>query len=380
MKMKNTIFIILIFSLIFLSLEIICSIFFIYNSNYHGTLAKVFIGSTKSVETKNIKGIKFNKLTNKMQPGTYFIGNVKYKINSKGFRGEEFETNNTKNCRIISFGGSITLGLNKAYPKILGEKIKNSGINCDSLNFGMTAKSLNYIENLLISEAINYTPNIITIMTNRNATMYDSYGSSSVAPEVIVNNFDYYIYKINKYLFSNIMTYRFIDLSHRRIISWFYSDQNKILNPYNPKAFHLKNYFTSKYMNQIDNIVNFSKKNNIKVVLIKEAYYINPAYQKKINLLSKKQILEKLLVYNKQKNKNKDKEKMFWIYTNAILNKALDEVKIKNPDIILVDPTNELYKQEKKINFTDDGSHLTDSGHQIVANQIFELVVDYLKY
>jgi len=376
MKTKNAIFLTLIFSLIFLSLEIIFSIFFIYNSNFHGPLTKIFISSSKSIEKKNIEGIKFNKLTNKMYPGTYLIGDVKYKINSKGFRGEEFENNNTKNCRIISFGGSITLGLSNAYPKILGEKIKNSGINCESLNFGMTAKSLNYIENLLINEAINYSPNIITIMTNRNATMYDSYGSSSVAPDIITNNFDYYIYKINKYLFSNIMTYRFIDLSHRRLVSWFYSDENKIPNPYNPKAFHLKKYFTSKYMNQIDNIVKFSKKNNIKVVLIKEAYYINPTYQKKISLLSKNQILEKLLAYNKEKTK--DKTKMFWIYTNAILNKNLDEIKIKNPDIILVDPIDELYKQEKKINFTDDGSHLTDNGHQIISDKIFELVIDYL--
>ncbi len=69
---------------------------------------------------------------------------------------------------------------------------------------------------------------------------------------------------------------------------------------------------------------------------------------------------------------------MFWIYTNAILNKNLDEIKIKNPDIILVDPIDELYKQEKKINFTDDGSHLTDNGHQIISDKIFELVIDYL--
>ena len=142
------------------------------------------------MEIKNIQGVKLNKFTNKMQPGIYIVDNVEYKINSKGFRGEEFTVNNNKNCRIISFGGSITLGFDEAYPHILGKKLKNLGIDCESLNFGMTSKGLNYIENLIINEAIKYSPNIITIMTNRNATMYDSYGSSSVAPDVILNNFE----------------------------------------------------------------------------------------------------------------------------------------------------------------------------------------------
>ena len=45
---------------------------------------------------------------------------------------------------------------------------------CESLNFGMTSKGLNYIEELFFNEVIEYDPNIVTIMTNRNSTMYDS--------------------------------------------------------------------------------------------------------------------------------------------------------------------------------------------------------------
>jgi len=309
-----------------------------------------------------------------MKPGVYVIDNVEYIINSRGFRGEEFSEENKKNCRIISFGGSITLGTDESYSKILGDKLKKSGLDCESLNFGMTSKGLNYIEDLITNEAINYSPNIITILANRNATMYDSYGSSSVSPDVITNNFQYYIYKINRYLFSNIMTYRFVDLSYRRLISWFYDDENKISNPYNPKSFHLKKYFTSKYTNQIKNIIKFCEKNNIMVVLIKEAHYINPVYQKKLEKLSKEEILEKLLKYDKEENK----ENLFWMYTNVILNKNLDEIKKNNSNVIVVDPTNLLYNSEKKINFVKDGSHLKKNGHEIIANEIFKSIENYL--
>ena len=373
-KIKNWLFVALSFVFIFLFLEIIFSIFFIYNSNYHGSLIKIFAKKSESAKVKNIQGIKLDKITNKMKPGIYVIDNVEYKINSKGFRGEEFSIENKKNCRIISFGGSITLGTSESYPKILGDKLKKAGLDCESLNFGMTSKGLNYIEDLMINEAIDYSPNIITILVNRNATMYDSYGSSSVAPDVITNNFQYYIYKINKYLFSNVMIYRFADLSYRRLVSWFYDDKNKISNPYNPKAFHLKKYFTSKYTNQINNIIKFSEKNNIKVVLIKEAYYINPIYQENLETLPKEKILEKLLKYDKEKNK----ENLFWMYTNVILNKNLDEIKISNPNAIVVDPTNILYSSEKEINFVEDGSHLKKKGHEIIANEIFKSIENYL--
>jgi len=375
-KVKNGIFITLSIFLIFLILEIICSIFFIYNSRYHGPLIKIFSNNTESQLENDIQTIQLDKLTNKMLPGVYEIDGVTFKINSKGFRGEEFDQVNKNGCRIISFGGSVTLGSEKAYPTILEEKLKKNEKNCESLNFGMTSRGLNYIEDLIINEAIKYSPNIVTIMTNRNSTMYDSYGSSSVTPNIISNSSDFYIYKVNKYLFSKVMTYRFVDLSYRRVLSWLYKDESKIVDPYNPKNFHLINYFEFKYINQITNIINFCKKNNIKVILVKEAHYLDPVYQKSLKTLSKKELLERLIKYDKQKGKNK--KKLFWIYTNAILNNALDEAKENNPDILVVDPTDKLYMSEKDINFTNDGNHLINNGHEIVANEIYKSIIKNL--
>ena len=97
------------------------------------------------------------------------------------------------------------------------------------------------------------------------------------------------------------MTYRFVDLSYRRVLSWLYKDESKIVDPYNPKNFHLINYFEFKYINQITNIINFCKKNNIKVILVKEAHYLDPVYQKSLKTLSKKELLERLIKYDKQK-------------------------------------------------------------------------------
>ena len=37
----------------------------------------------------------------------------------------------------------------------------------------MGSKGLNYVEELFFNEVIGYEPNIVTIMANRNATMYD---------------------------------------------------------------------------------------------------------------------------------------------------------------------------------------------------------------
>ena len=375
-KVKNGIFITMSIFIIFLILEIICSVFFVYNSRYHGPLIKIFSNNTESQLANDIQAIQLDKSTNKMLPGTYEIDGVTFNINSKGFRGKEFDLENKNTCRIISFGGSVTLGFEKAYPAVLETKLKKNEKNCESLNFGMVSKSLNYIEDLMINEAIKYSPNIITIMTNRNSTMYDSYGSSSITPDIISNNFDFYIYKINKYLFSKIMTYRFVDLSYRRMVSWLYKAESKIVDPYNPKAFHLINYFEFKYINQITNIINFCKKNNIKVILIKEAYYLDPDYQKSLKNLNKEELLTKLINYHKQKGENK--EKLFWMYTNAILNNALDEVKKQNPDIIVVDPTDKLYMNAKNINFTNDGNHLTNSGHEIVANEIYNSIIKNL--
>jgi len=360
--------------------EIFFTLFFIYHkSNYYGPLANFFSKKDIKKETSNIYKIEYDKHTKKMKPGSYKNEyGVEYKVNSLGFLGEEFSIENERNCRIISLGGSTTAGLSsgRSYPKILEEKLHKNNINCEVLNFGFVSKSLNYLENLLVKEAVNYKPNIITIMSNRNAVLYDSYGNSSVSADIIEGKLDYFFYKINKFLSLEIMTYRFFELSYKRIVSILYSDEDKIISPYNPKNLHLKNYFTSKYLNQMTNILNFCRLNDIKVVLIKQAYYIEPIYQKNLQSLSNAEILDKLMVYHKETNR--DNKFLFWIYTNLILNNILDEIKLKNQDVIIVDSINELYAGAKDKSFYEDGIHLTAHGNEIIANKIFKSIKKFI--
>ena len=208
--------------------------------------------------------------------------------------------------------------------------------------------------------------------------MYDSFGNSSVSPDVISSKFDYHLYNLKMFLFSEIMIYRFIELGGKRIISKIYDNENKIINPYSASAYHLKNYFTSKYINQINNIINFCRNNNIKVVLIKQPRHIDLEYQKTLNNLSKEEIVNKLLVYQKEKKRNK--VDLFWMYTSEIIHKSLDEIKLNNPDIILVDPIEEILKLEKQINFLkNDDIHLTSHGNEIIAEKIMSSIFDTVK-
>ena len=376
-KYKNIVFYFFtIIFIIFIS-EIFFTLLFIFHqSNYHGPMANLFFKQVNTKETPNIYRIEYDKNTKKLKSGSYKSKNgVEYKVNSLGFLGEEFTIQNENNCRIISLGGSTTAGISseKTYPEILEEKLQQNNLNCEVLNFGFPSKGLNYLENLLVNEAVNYKPNIITIMSNRNSVMYDSFGNSSVSPGLINNKFDYFIYKTDKFLFLKIMTYRFFQLSYKRILSVLHNEEDKIVNPYDPKNLHLKNYFTSKYLNQMANILNFCRLNNIKVVLIKEAHYIEPSYQKSLESLSNDEIVNKLLVYHKETNRNK--KSLFWIYTNLILNNILDEIKLKNPDVVIVDPTEELYSLDKDKYFSKDGIHLTLHGNEIVADKIMQSIM-----
>ena len=396
---KNILFFILAIFLFFFIIEVFFTFFFIYHqSNYHGPLARIFSASIVNENQPTIYNIKWNKFTQKMEPGKYKYDDViEYQVNSLGFLGEEFSIKNKKNCRIISLGGSTTAGLRsgRSYPKILGEKLNQKDIDCEVLNFGFTGKSLNFLENLLVNEAINYSPNIITIMSNRNSVMYDSYSNSSVSPDLITSSLGYYIYQFNKFLFSKIMTYRFLELTYKRIVSLTYNEENKIVNPYNLRTIHLKNYFILKYFNQMNNIVSFCKKNNIKVVLIKQGFYpvyTDLKYQESLSKNSNSEIIEKLLNYHKEINVTKlrsnqeqliidkftmDQKKiidLFWIYTNIILNNILDEVKLKNPEIVVVDPTKKLKSEPS--NFFEDGLHLTSAGNEVIAESVLISIVE----
>ena len=172
------------------------------------------------------------------------------------------------------------------------------------------------------------------------------------------------------------MTYRFFDLSYRRVHFLISKDNTKIPNPDNPNLLHSINYFETKYFSQLINIAGVCRKHNIKLVLIKEPYYLDTNFQNKLKSLNKKDLLKRLINY--QSDNYSDKSKLFWIYTNAILNKTFDEIKSINNEVIVVDPTVRLYSEKKENYFMIDGHHLNNEGHEVVADELYMNIKSFL--
>jgi len=363
--------------LLFILIEITLTFFFVFHkSNYYGPIARLFLFEKKvSEQTVNYK-MSFNKKTGMYNEGEYNFNNIKFYVNKFGFIGKEVDIENKSGCRLIALGGSTTAGVEskEPYPKILENSLNKSQLNCEVLNFGFSGKALNYLEKILVNEASKFNPNIIMIMNNRNSTMYDSYTTSAVSTDIINSKFDLFLYELKNFLFLEVMTYRFLSLSYNRAISLFLDDENKIISPFNPRNFHSIEYFQNGYKDQILRINSYCKEKDIRLVLIKQAFFINPDMQKKINSLSKEEIIQKLKNYNKENN-HFNKKNLFWMYTNAILNKNLDEIVANDGNIILVDPTTSLYAKNKLDFFQKDGLHLNNKGNQVIANKILESLI-----
>ena len=109
--------------------------------------------------------------------------------------------------------------------------------------------------------------------------------------------------------------------------------------------------------------------------MIKQAFFIDLDKQKIIDKQSKQELITKLKNYENEKGLF-DKKDLFWMYSNAILNKSLDEAKALDNSIVVIDPTVELYSKEKENYFQQDGLHLNDNGNKIISLKIFESLVN----
>ncbi len=375
MNFKNTISNFLLLIIPFLIIEVFSSAIIYYKEKKIGILFSFFnLEKPYQVDYR----INWDKLTNKIVPGIYqhklrSDKIVEYSINSKGFRGKEFNTKKDSDYRIISFGGSTTMGMESpdhlTYPAQLEKMLKDINVNAEVLNFGFSSKSLNFIRDLFYLEAINYNPDFITIYSARNPVMYDSVGTRIKEEQVEFLK----IKKINLYLINNIMTFRLMFKIYRKILS-ANIDTKKIISPFDEKMEHNIYYFTNQYSETIEQIVNLAEKNNIRVVLIKQAVYFNPKIQKEIQDKSINELIEILQSLRQNPIYNLDYNESFWIITISILNKHIDKFKsFKN--VLVVDPINKLISN--KDNF-EDYAHLTPAGNRVIAESIFQKLMKNL--
>ena len=375
MNLKNNIvnFFVIIFSL--LLVEILASAVIYYKEKKFGLIFKPFSSIEKRIVTYDVN---WDHTKNKIVKGIYYHTNAdgvknKYVINSKGFRGDEFNNNKNKNYRIINFGGSVTMGLESSedmtYPAQLQSLILKNNLNAEVINMGMVSKSLNYIRDIFISEAINYKPDMITIYSNRNSTMYDSVGTK--LKKNIKQNES--ITKLIYFLNENIMSFRLLFKINRKIVSKTISS-DKIISPYNDKINHNLFYFTEQYRKTLEEIIILSLKNDIKVVLIKQPFYIKPLIQKK---LENKKIPELINLLKELRNIDfygLDYHDSFWVLTNEILNKHFDEF-AKQENVLIIDPTNKMLKDKS---YFFDMNHLRPEGNAVLAEEIYIQIKKYL--
>ena len=371
MNYKNITFNFILIIIPILIIEFFSSSVIYYKEKKIGILFSLFnLEKSQQIDYK----INWDKLSNKIVPGVYqhkLKGDrfIEYTINSKGFRGKEFHLEKKTKLRIISFGGSTTMGMespdNLTYPAQLEKMFKDINIDMEVLNFGFGSKSLNFIRELFFFEGVNYEPDFITIYSARNPIMYDSIGTKIKAEEVKFLQ----IKKINLYLINNIMTFRLMFKIYRKILS-ANIDTKKIISPFNEKIEHNIYYFTDQYFDTIKQIVNVANKKKIKVVLIKQAIYVEPEIQREIQNKSINELISSLQNLRENPLRSLDYNDSFWIVTISILNKHFD--KFKNyENVLIVDPIDKLISSKE--NF-EDYMHLTPKGNAIIADSIFQKI------
>tara|TARA_B100001741_G_scaffold228627_1_gene190164 strand:+ start:50 stop:655 length:606 start_codon:yes stop_codon:yes gene_type:complete len=194
--------------------------------------------------------------------------------------------------------------------------------------------------------------------------MYDSAGTKlSIKKNKLKSN---QTLKLFVFLNNNVMTYRLLNKLYLRFLnSQIPSD--KILSPYNSKKLHNMYYFSQQYSDTLEEIINFSERNNFKVALIKQAIYIDVEIQKKIESKKLAELLHLLKNLKKKNLPTLDYKDSFLILTNAILNKNMEKLKLRK-NIILIDPIEELTFDKE--NFFDY-LHLNPKGNLILAEIIY---------
>ena len=376
---KITINLILVLSSL-LVVEIFFAIFFISRPN--PTISIIFKPFTNYEDLKFLSRKEhFDYEKKKYKPGKYKTEKIEYQINNGGFRGPNFSIEQIKkNCIGISYGGSTTLGLasiyNHTYPKILEDQLNYKDRNCRVLNAGVSSKSLKYIFSRSINELSLYKPNFITIYNNRNSAMYDA-TTSPIKTDIVNNELNLKLYKLRFYLENNIMTYKF----SKKIFLRLNKNKNGTPHPTDPQRTVRIKYFEDEYFNTVEQIFKLAEKNQTKLILIKQIYYINPKIQKRLSFNSIPKNIELLKKYHKfdfENNVSKDlsnseKDQNYFMITNVILNQQFDMLKNKHNKIIVLDILDDFYKH-KSDEMTYDGLHLKEKGNKKIAKAIADVL------
>lgn len=366
---------------IFILVSELClsAVFYIKHKEVSFFIKKFVSRSETKLDTKKtttLYEISWDFEKDKMKPGRYYTKErIAYTINSLGFRGKEFDPVNKSGYRIICFGGSSTIGLespdDSTYPAILERLLISSGIKAEVLNFGFCSKSLNFIEKLLFREAIGYKPDMITIYSNRNTALYDSSSPYYETRNIDKGVFNYRLYNLHNAFYENLMTYRAMFCIYRKIVLPLHTSNIKI-----GKRSINKYFFKHEYLKKLERIISAGELYGFNVCLIKQPLYLNPPLQIKIKDYPVDKLIEMMGeenndIYISDSYPDDNNMTKFWILTNAILNKQLDNFKNNYKNVIVVDPLDSFLGEG--VNYEElfhDYVHLTPSGNKLLAKII----------
>jgi hypothetical protein len=137
-----------------------------------------------SVETQRIHLQGYNKFFPNETKTTKDVDSgerIPVTINSRGFRGEEFEVRKAPGViRVLTMGASSTFGYydrdNQTYPYYLEQLLNSgctSGVRFEVINFAIPHATSANIAAMFLAEGIELTPDVVTFYEGRNDSTLD---------------------------------------------------------------------------------------------------------------------------------------------------------------------------------------------------------------
>ncbi len=278
-------------------------------------------------------------------------------INSKGFRGEEFNTEKDfKKTRIIMMGDSVTFGITPEacpYPaqlqSLFNQKYPHK---VEVINAGVEGYSSEYVLKRLEYDILQYKPDIITVYVGWN----DLYAINPQSP--------WQYKKLTKV--ADFLNHFYLYKAGRRIIFLWIKPQIEHWLAFNKKQDISDTVYDKfepvNYKNNLRKIIKICQENNIKVVLINLA-----------GILSDKMKPEdvKKVHYPYFTSDIKNLKKLQTIYNQTIQRVAQEN------GVLMIDLESVFNIIEDKGKLFFDTMHPYCSGQKIIAETIYKNLLDF---
>jgi len=278
-------------------------------------------------------------------------------INSKGFRGEEFDTEKDfKKTRIIMMGDSVTFGITPEacpYPaqlqSLFNQKYPHK---VEVINAGVGGYSSEYVLKRLKYDILQYKPDIITVYVGWN----DLYAINPQSPWQYKN-----LTNVAKFL-NHFYLYK----AYRKIIfQWLKPKLGGLLDNLKDTPYvyaQYQKFIPEKYIGNLKEIAKVCRDNNIKLVLINLASILKEKMSnegiKKVHYPYFTSDIQKLILLQN-------------IYNRSIKKIAEEE------EVPLIDLAAVFDSIPTKENLFFDTMHPYCSGQKIIAETIYKNLLDF---